>query len=68
MGSGWKLVVVLVLLAALAAIFWDRQRAADEGTPVRGAQPRVVTPEGSARPGRERPGREREERPGGATK
>lgn len=71
MGSGWKVAIILLLLAALAVIVRDTQRTAEEPEQVRRSNPRSTPPDSSGRPGRNRPDREREERPGksgGATK
>ena len=67
MGGGWKIVAALLLLAAIAAVIWGRQRGSEE-KPATAAQPRIVTPDSSTRPARERPGREREERPGSTSR
>ena len=67
MGGGWKIVLALLLLAAIAAVFWGRPGAPDKEA-AQSAPPRVVKPDSSSRPARERPGREREERPGAASK
>ena len=64
MGGGWKIAIVLLLLAAIAAVLWGRQGASEQES-AQGTVPGVAKPDGSTRPARERPGREREERPGG---
>ena len=69
MRGGWKLIVALLVLAAIVAVLWGGQGTREEKEPGRsGAQPPVVAPDGSTRPARERPGREREERPGSLPK
>jgi lipopolysaccharide export system protein LptC len=65
-GSVRVVIAVILLVAVVAVIAWNRERATETAPPVTAANPRPSKPAADLRDAsRERPERERTSRPGG---